>query len=653
MDPRFLEHYETELQHLREVAAEFATEHRKVASRLDLSADPSHLSRDPYVKMLLEGAAYLAARVHHKLDAEFPRFTQSLLDVIFPQFLSPTPSMAIIGFEPDYDDPGLAAGFVLSRGAAFRGHLAKGERTASVFCTAHEITLWPVKLDAAAYYGNRSLHQAGLPSQVSAKAAFCFRLRCTAGLTFNQIGAKAPGEGKPFDHLVFHIRDDGQGFLRGPGRDAGLIYEQLFSRTSAIVVSHGQRPNRQQVVLPAACLRRLGFEDEESLLPPSSRTFMGYRLLKEYFSFPDRFLFFEIRGLEQAARQCVADTIEVAIVLKEEEARLEGCEPGQKDQPLVNEGKFALYAAPAINLFPMELDRVSLSDRFSEFHVIADKTALLDYEIYSLDRVTGYGSLPEERQEFRPFYSARDNDEKATGFYVLYRSPRTLTEQEKQFGQAPSYLGCEVYLSLVDAQAAPFNPKLKQLGFEGLCTNRHLPARMAKGIADTDLFALDLAGPFSSTIRFLSGPTEPVASPAFGSTAWRLISHLSLNYLSLADVNEREGAAALRNALTLYLDEQRTKLKQQIGGLLSVRAQPVTRRVPSIGPITFARGLELTVQFDEDAFAGSSLFILGSVLEQFFARYVSLNSFTETLITSRQRREIVRWPPRIGTRNQV
>jgi type VI secretion system protein ImpG len=205
---------------------------------------------------------------------------------------------------------------------------------------------------------------------------------------------------------------------------------------------------------------------------------------------------------------------------------------------------------------------------------------------------------------------------------------------------------------------APRRTDLRQLGVRALCTNRHLPIQMAKGVGRTD-FSMDVSAPVNA-IRILEGPTLPRPSlvlagqdperpqMASGRFAWRLISHLSLNYLSLLDSGPDAGAQGLRDILKLYTDPNDRQMLKQIDGLRSIRHRPITRRVTAPGPITFARGLEITLVFDEVAFTGQGVFVLGSVLEQFFAKYVSLNSFTETVVTTQQRKEIMRWPVQMG-----
>ena len=624
MDERLLEHYNTELRHLREMAGEFAREFPKIAGRLSLDKDAKEICPDPYVERLLEGFAFLAARIHLKIDSEFPRFTQSLLETVYPHYLSPIPSMAVVRFDPEEQEGALAEGVVVPRGTLMRSSIGRGERTACTFQTAHEVRLLPIRIAEVRYF-TRDTAELNLPRELQARAAVRIRLQATAAVPFKDI---------KLDPLTF--------FIRGADDLPALIYEQIFARKSALVLQSVAERGKTLASLPPSSIRRVGFSDKEALLPQSPRGFEGYRLLREYFAFPQRFLFFELAGLGEAARLNKGDQLDLVIALKEPETRLES----RLDATCLE-----LFCTPAINLFPKTLDRINLSDRFSEFHVVPDRNRPLDFEVFEIESVTGYGAVAGQEQEFRAFYLARDTDLGAGAFYTTNRVRRMLTAKEKQFGRKSAYSGTEIFLSLVDANSAPYSSELRQLGIRALCTNRHLPIQMAVGIGRSD-FTMDLSAPVVA-IRCLSGPNVPTASQAEGRFSWRLISHLSLNYLSLLDAKGEEGAGALREILRLYADSDDRQTAKQIEGLRKVRSGAVIRRVKTPGPITFARGLEITVDLDETAFEGTGVFILGAVLEQFFSKYVSLNSFTETIIRTQQRGEIMRWPAQMGRRQII
>ncbi|MGA2138360.1 MAG: type VI secretion system baseplate subunit TssF [Verrucomicrobiia bacterium] len=625
MDERLLELYNTELHHLRQVAGEFARENPKIAARLALDRDAKEICPDPFVERLLEGFAFLAARVHLKIEAEFPRFTQSLLETVFPQYLCPTPSMAIVRFEPDYQESALAEGYRIERGTALHSLVGKKERTACEYRTAHEITLWPIQIIEARYF-TRDLAQLGLPTHLGCKAAFRIRLLATGGLNFKDIG---------LGRLPM--------YLRGDGDLPVAVYEQIFGHRQGLLLQSVRNKTQGWQMLPAAHIQRGGFSEQEALLPVSPRGFEGYRLLREYFAFPQRFLFVELAGLAEAVQHCEGDQVDLVIPLNEQNTQLEG---------RVDASCFELFCTPAINLFPKRTDSILLADRFSEFHVVVDRTRTLDFEVFGIEKVMGYGALTGEEQEFRPFYKAQDVEEETGAFYTMHRVPRLLTDKERRFGRRSNYTGSDVYLSLVDAKAAPYRTDLRELGITALCTNRHLPIQMPLGVGSTDFSIVEISAPVTS-VRCLGTPSVPIASPARGETAWRIISHLKLNYLSLLDVASQEGAVALRQLLELYADADNKVLQKQIEGIRSTRSYPDVQRVETPGPVAFARGLRIEVLFDEQAFEGVGVFVLGSVLEQFFAKYVSINSFTRTVIKTEQRGEIMRWPAQTGKRQII
>ncbi len=626
MNRSFLELYNTELQHLRQTAGEFGRAYPKIAGRLSLDTDGKEICPDPFVERLLEGFAYLAARVKFKLESEFPRFTQALFETVYPDYLAPTPSMAVVRFQPDWNEKSLASGFLIPRGTALRSKAYSSQNTPCTFTTAHDVKLWPIKLDQAKYL-DRSIVGIDLPAEAGAAAALWMSFEATAGLDFSKINP---------DRLCF--------YLRGADELPAKVFEHVVSHCTGVWVRDPQSKTESGKWrrLPQGCLAPLGMENNTSLLPPSPTTFEGYRLLMEYFSMPQRFLFLEITGLQKALGGFSGKTMELAVTLGRVEPDV---------STGVNETLFDLYSTPALNLFEKHTDRINLSDRFSEYHLVPDRARPLDYEVHTVKSVKGYGATADIQQEFLPFYKAKDRDNIGDAFFTMNRIKRTASETERKYGQISSYAGSEVFISLVDAASAPHSSDLQQLGITALCTNRHLPIIMGKGSSSAE-FIDEINGPVK-LIQCISGPTAPRPSFAMGATAWRLISHLSLNYLSLVDSPGSDGANVLREILGLYVDSRDPVMKKQIAGVRSVKSRPILRRIPSLGIVSFVRGIEITVTLDDDNFVGTGIFILGMVLDHFFAKHVTINSFTETVICSVQRGEIIRWPARMGTRSTL
>jgi type VI secretion system protein ImpG len=623
MDPRLVRYYNLELQHLHEMGAEFAQEFPKVASRLGMNGLEV---ADPYVERLLEGFAFLAARVQLKIDAEFPRFTQALLEIVHPHYLTPTPSMLVAQLVPDPREPNLATGNrVVPRGTGLNAVHTVGESTACEFWTAQDVTLWPLEILSATYFSYApDLPLNSLPVAPRIKGGVRIRLRTTAGLKFAQLAV---------DRLRF--------YLTGRADVASTLCELTLGAPLGVLVVPLKVGSRWHEFLPASSLRPAGFSDAEALLPVTLRSFQGYRLLREYFAFPERFRFVDVTGLQRAVRRAATDEIELVLLYGRGAANYES---------MVDAANFALNCTPAVNLFPKRLDRIHVTDAFHEYHVVPDRTRPLDFEVHEVTEVVGYGVGADSQQTFLPFYAAYGTDElhQHAAYFTTRREPRLASSTQKRRGPRSSYMGTEVFLSLVDPNQAPFSGNLRQLSIQALCTNRDLVLQMPVGTPTGD-FTLDVAAPVVK-VQTVAGPSRPYEPLTDGAVAWRAISHLSLNYLSLVNSNPHEGAAALRDLLELYAPSADAGARKQMEGVRSVGVTPVVRRLQGPGPLAFGRGLEITLTVDDLAFEGASAFLLGSVLHHFFARYVSLNSFTETVLRSEGRGELTRWTPEWGTR---
>lgn len=625
MDPRLLHYYNRELQHVREVGAEFASEFPKIAARLGLDAFECS---DPYVERLFEGFAFMSARVQLKVDAEFPNFTQHLLEIVYPHYLAATPSMTVVEFKPDLTEESLAEGFLIDKGSALRSQIAKGEQTACEYQTAYPLQLWPLEIGQVEYLPSlAAVSSCGLadPKHLhNVKGAIRIVLRCTAGVRFNQLAL----ETLPL-------------FLRGAGAIPYRLYEQLLANSKALACKFTNGQQAQVKFAGGKHLRGLGFEKDEAMLRHTPRSFDGYRILQEYFAFPERFLFAELSGLSPLIADCQADELELFVLLDRSDAQLINA---------LDKANLALFCVPAINLFPKRTDRLHVDRRQSEYHVLVDRTRPMDFEIFSVEHVAGFGEDRNE-QTFLPFYGSKSvyQNQSETAYYMVRRQKRILSSKQRRKGMRSSYIGSECFISIVDTEEAPYSPQISQLGLETLCTNRDLPMVMPVGLGDTD-FSLQISAPVKS-IRCIAGPTRPLPAAYAGDSVWRLINHLSLNYLSLIDSDPKQGAAALRELLNLYADNREPTIRKQIEGVISVNAKNVVRRIDSKGPMVFGRGLEITVLLDESAFEGGGYFLMGTVLDQFFTRYVSINSFIETVIRTTDRGEVARWPTKIGRRH--
>lgn len=619
MDTRLLKHYESELAYLREMGGEFAQSFPKVAARLGMDGVEV---LDPYVERLLEGSAFLSARVQLELELQYPELSNNLLEIVYPHYLRPIPSMMVARLEPDFDNPALDDGYLVPRNTPFRSDLVDGVQSACVFESSNDLTMWPVQISEAEYIDGRgALVAAGVAQEERTRAAIRLRIKRANGLPIGEL-----------DMDTLNV------FLGGQGARGWQLHELLCTQTTGVIARSTDRRADWTLNLNGK-IKPCGFSPEEALLPTPRRSFDGYRLLQEYFAMPERFHFVDICGLSRGLARSEGDEIDIYILLRDGMPEI---------APGITPDAFSLNCVPAINLFEKRCDRVQISPSQVDHHIVVDRTANLDYEVFAIQDITGISDDGEANTPFRPFYSADDMTPVGGGFPAYYtqkRKMRQRTESERLKGARTTYLGSETYVSLVDANQAPYASDLAQLGVRALVTNRDLPMLLTTGTKD--VFHLPDGGPIVSVDTPIS-PTRPRPTLAQGEASWRLISHLSLNYLSIINEDTGGGAQALREMIGLYAPKSDRAAELQLEGILSVSSRPIVRRMTDEVLSTAVRGLEIKVDCDESFFEGTSVYLIGAVLETFFRKYATINSFTETVLTTQQRGEIARWRPETG-----
>ncbi|MDR0564159.1 MAG: type VI secretion system baseplate subunit TssF [Azoarcus sp.] len=620
MDARFLDYYNRELAYLRELGAEFSASFPKVAGHLGMREGTV---ADPYVERLLEGFAFLAARIHLKMDAEFPRFSQRLLEIVYPHYLAPTPAMAIakIPLDPAHDAQKSFSGF-LPRGTTLESAPAPGTPTSCTFVTAHDLEAWPLSIvEARAGMPVKSV--AGLPRfhDKPPQGEIRLRLKYRAQVT--------PGQPHP-DRLVF--------FISAKEVVATHIFEAIVGHCVGVSVTS---PDSGSVsaMLPASALRAEGFGTDQALLPTDPRVFQGYRLLHEYFAFPQRFLFFSINGLKPILTRLGKEVFDLTVLIDQEAGSL---------AESVHKGCFELDCVPIINVFKQQAIRLNLTHAGTEQHVVPDRTRPRDFEVYRIDTVQGFDRGNKPLSKFAPFYHYSGGEVAGDdAWFTTRRESRRLSETSRRSGARSSYAGSEVFLSLIDSKENPWPEKIAQLSMSMLLTNRDLPLLIPIN-TERDL----TVGATSSMNwgRIISGPSRPRLSIAEREMTWRIISHLSLNYLAMRDMSPESGAEAMRGLLGLYAAFADSAAAKQSSSIVSVESSSVTRRLPVSGPLVFGRGVQIKVTLDEILFEGASPYLFGCVLEQFLSRHVSMNSFCELSLHGAGHRPIAVWPPRLGGR---
>lgn len=645
MNRDFLDLYQLELKQLYEKSRQFAEEYPGVARRLGGLIEDK---MDPGIAGLLEGAAFMAARVQLKIKSEFSEFTSALLDQVVPDYLAPIPSAALVEVSPPFDDGNLKEGIRFAAGSHVDAvYVEQQKRISCRFRLCGELTVWPLHLETAQYFAAppplQALGLEILPG-VAAGLRLSFRHRTTK-LADDKPGIIPPGA--PVNQLpidVLPIR------LVGTEVDSVALYEQIFSNCRRVTLRYlDEFGDPHFVAIPSDVVQQIGFEEGDSLFGQHPRVFRGFSLLRDFFAFPQHFLGFRLEGLRRPLSQVKATSFDLLFEFDTSIPRLAS---------VVKPRNFSLYGATIANLFEMQCSRVPIRRNEAEHHLVADRSHWMDYEIcHVVDVFAHYGGTSEKVRVF-PLYSL-PSDNTPLGdalFYTVRRLPRRETLQEQKIGARISYAGSEVFLSLREPVDIDEKERVRELSVRAVVSNRHLPEQLPVGEAGTDFH---LADNTVLPLRCLAGPTAPRESVLTierrqrsgvppGAIAWKLINVLSLNHLGLTDRGPQDRAAGLRELLGLFADLSDVVTERRIRGILGVSSRPMVRRLRQANGFNAARGIEITVKFDERAFEGNGIMALGAVLDRFFAEYTSINSFTETVIESSQRGIVKRWPPRAG-----
>lgn len=598
MDDALLSYYERELSYVRQMGAEFARKYPKIAGRLLLEHDKSS---DPHTERLLEAFAFISGRIHKKIDDDFPEITESLFNIIYPHYNNPIPSLTIVRFEPIMQNI-TEAGYLIERGTKLYSRPVNG--TPCQFRTCQPVNIWPVEVVSAGFKDPKVLKK-------GAQQAIHLQLRTNNKIPFSTLA---------WQNLRF--------FLHGQHEHVFNLYELLFNNVCHVECepagSHGAA---RSISLGASAIGPVGFEDDEGVLPFSKRSFPGYRLLFEYFAFAEKFLFFDLLGLDRLKDAKIDDTLDIWIYLNRT----------AKSNLVLNRETFCLNAAPAINLFAKITEPVRVEQRKTEYQVIPDIRRQEAMEVYGIDRVTAsLGTKAGELFEYRPFYSMRHHlrEEDENSRQAFWHIQRRQSERKGDNGT-------DVYLSFTNLDFQPADPGVEILTIHATCTNRDLPARLPFGAPDGD-FDLEIAAPLARVVGIMK-PTPSRRTSLGGALHWRLISHLSLNYLSLVEGGEE----ALREILRLYDFDNSPATRQQINGITRLTSRYLTKRLGR----SMGRGVQVVIEFDEDKYVGTGIFLFASVLERFLGQYVSVNSFSQMVARTIQNKEVLKeWAPRSGNR---
>lgn len=590
----FLLYYKNELSYLRTMGSNFAEMYPKVANRLELNQGASS---DPQVERLIESFAFLAARIQYNINGEFPEITTALLGLLYPQFTNPIPSMSIAQFKVDPEQGKLTDGYLVEKNTSLFCETSQG--TPCWFRTNYPVMLWPLEVSYTAF--ERPTQFDFLDNLPKVTKVLRLKLICH-NETFDNLSLKK---------LRFYI--NGDGLL------TNALYELLFNQVFGIAIL--PELSARPIFLPKNSLLPVGFNLDEDVLPYPSNAHPGYRLLQEYFTFPEKFFFFDIDNL--VLKDSVSQ-LDILILL----------EQMPNESLTVDNKTFCLGCTPIINLFNKTSEPVRLDHRKLEYRLVADTRRERTSEIHSILKVSSFSNINDNTDVYEPFYSYNHNMERR-GQKAFWHARRLPTGRK-------DLPGTNIYLSFLDLDFKPTLPPKQTIFAHLLCTNRDLAEQMSVG----SKLQIEEGAPLAY-ISCLTKPSTQLSPPLRGTTLWRLISHLSLNYLSLSD--NKEALLALREILRLYSFTEQNSLEQEVSGIREMSTRKVVRHIGNDVWRGFCRGIEVTLTFDEQFYVGSGAFLLSAVLSRFFALYSSVNSFTQLVIKSKQKEGIWKiWPPMAG-----
>ena len=634
---------------------EFAAQYPKIASRLAL--DTTDIP-DPYVERLLEGVSFLTARTQLKLDAEYPRFVQRILEVVYPDFINQKPAAAIVNLEPtnQYNADVIN---LLERGKILRSLPIDEFKVSCPFSVTKTTEILPLRIEKATYTDSIGYLPNTLPAlkQSSSK-----KVQSALRLDFSLSVPGACSEMLP-DELSIFLGSE-------LSKSSSLLF-LLASECVGVVCHSYENPKQWYYPLPTTPEHR-GFREDEALSFNLDKSVSAFRIMQEYSRLPEKFLFISQKNIKQAIQQAekkghlpkVPEHLEEIvndkgvnkkiITYRKRYFSLSFLFSNKIPEltELIGVDDFSVNAVPVVNLFRKKSSRFPVNIQDQEHHVVIDRTQPLNYEVYAIEQVKSFDTNNLQTVVFSPMYKAPDiglfpEAQTQHAYFSARRADRVPSENSAKNGFRSSYLGSEVFLSLANNQNYAFNSNVQHLSVDAWCTSRDLPLIMPRD-GESD-FLIEGFLPVKS-IKLISKLTRPQEAVSEDRTLWSFLNQLSLNYLSLLNTDKEDAPVALKELLTVFVSSESDLLKKQIESIIRVETSIINKVVRHYGVAAPIRGINITVTLDEAQLGGVHPFLFGSVLNHYFRRLVSINSFVQLRIDTLQQGHIATWPSEIGER---
>lgn len=635
MKQAFKEAYERELLLLKERAALFAKEYPGLADRLGGLLEEN---LDPSIAGLLEGSAFLAARVQLNIDQQFRTFSTELLEQISPEMTAPLPAaMLVQGNNPEKPSE-LVKGRTIEAGSYIEATFSEAaRRIACRFRLAEPMTFWPIKIADADYHGTATpLNALGCDGPGLSEG----QGRTAAGLVIDLHRTDdAPMDGFLASELPIHFS--------GPMQEATALYEQVFARLSRASLrweDKGGTPIFHRI--PLEDIAQVGFDGRYPLFGRDERLFPGISTLLEYFAFPRKFLGLRIRNIDKHCRGIETQNAQLV---------LEFDTPNKHLSTHFNAEGLRLFCAPAVNLFVDDAKPITLDNRHHQMPVSPNRSPATHFEVQRILEVRAQYDATRDKVPVLPLYSIppAGSTPREALYYTYNRQRRGLSQSERRVGGTRfRYEGTETWITLYEP---PDQEPAHLLFVKTLCSNRHLPEILPMAEATFHLIEDRII-----TMTPRAGPTAPREAAAeleaegphrvqAGDNYWRLISLINLSQRGFIGPEGKGNVDALREIMRLFSDISDQLTEAQITALTKVTARPRTRTIKRPDGFHPARGVEITLTFDENVMEPATMVTLSAALDRFLSDYAAINTFTQCVVANSKGKVIKTWPPRGGS----
>lgn len=648
MNNKLISYYSKELRYLRDMGQEFAEQYPKVAARLKLTETETP---DPYVERLLEGVAFLTARTQLKIDAEYPRFVRRILEVVYPQFLNPTPASTIVKFDTS-NHYNVSVINKLKRGHQLESLPIElpSEKLGCQFTVTQDTDLTPINLESS-LYTNSLEYLPRLKKNRSASSNHLSALRLNFSVSSSyRCSELAPSE------LVCYLGSN-------LAVSSHLLYLLMSSCTK--VICHCYEDARQWSYEISHLPIHKGFEREEALVFNLDKTINSLRLLQEYIQLPEKFLFIAQQGIKEALIQAEAndqlpksaEQIEEIVADQGVNKRVIGFKKRwfsvsflfdkfiPELQDAIKDDSLSINTTPVVNLFKKKSVRFPVNIEDNEHHIIVERVQPLNYEVHSVEKVKAFDKYNNQQLTFTPIYQANDhglfvNNQLNHAFFSLRREDRAPSSSIRMQGGRTSYLGSEVYLSLSSLNDTMFDSNIEHLAVETWCTNRDLPLMLIRS-ARSD-FLIDSTLPIRAA-HIIANVTRPIEAVNEDQTLWSLLNQVNLSYLSLTEQSDDNSTLLLKELLLAFPHINNKYYQTEVSSIKNLSVEPTTKVIRHKGAGCLMRGISVVITFDEGLLGGVHPYLFGSVLRHYLQRSISINSYVEVTIETIQHGKIIKW----------